>query len=157
MTYSAPAPAAARSLASSPPGAPAARRMAPSGRLMAAVAMVALIGTGCANAPAATGSGGEKPATTGSSGSNVTGETGDVGDQTGPVGPAPSPAELQELLKERRESAKCMRENGVEDFPDPDANGYILYYGDDPDMKSAGEKCDALHPGDRSREPGNGG
>jgi hypothetical protein len=131
MTYSAPARAASRSLA--------------------AVALVALIGTACSNTPAETGSGGgENPATTG-------GPTGDVGDQNGPTGPPPGPAELQELLKDRRESAKCMRENGVEDFPDPDANGYILYYGDDPDMTSASEKCDDLQPVGRSREPGNGG
>jgi hypothetical protein len=117
---------------------------------MAAIALVALIGTGCSNAPAETGSGGgEKPATQGDA-------TGDVGDQTGPTGPAPSPAELQELLKERRESAKCMRENGVEDFPDPDANGAILYYGDDPDMESASEKCDPRRA-ERGREPGSGG
>ncbi len=122
--------------------------MVPPGRLLAAVALVALIGTGCSNAPAETG--GEEPATTGS-------PTGDGGDQSGPTGHPPSPAELQELLKERRESAECMRENGVEDFPDPDANGYILYYGDDPDMQSASEKCDELQPGDRSREPGGGG
>jgi hypothetical protein len=32
--------------------------MAPPGRLLAAVALVALIGTGCSNAPAETGSGG---------------------------------------------------------------------------------------------------
>ena len=118
---------------------------------MAAVALVALIGTACSNAPAGTGSGGgEKAATTGS-------PTGDAGDQNAPAGATPSPAELQELLEERRESARCMRENGVEDFPDPDANGYILYYGDDPDMKSASEKCDELQPGDRGREPGSGG
>jgi hypothetical protein len=117
---------------------------------MAAIALVALIGTGCSNAPAETGSGGgEKPATQGNA-------TGDVGDQTGPTGPAPSPAELQELLKERRESAKCMRENGVEDFPDPDANGAILYYGDDPDMESASERCDPRRA-ERGREPGSGG
>ena len=124
----------------------------PAGRLLAAVALVALIGTACSNTPAAgTGSsGGDKPATTGSS-------TGDTGDQNAPSGATPSPAELQALLEERRESAKCMRENGVEDFPDPDANGAILYYGDDPDMTSASEKCDALHPGGPGREPGNGG
>jgi hypothetical protein len=126
--------------------------MAPPGRLLAAVALVALIGTGCSNAPAATGGGGgEKPATEGSPST----ETG--GDQNAPAEATPSPAELQELLKERRESATCMRENGVEDFPDPDANGHILYYGDDPDMESAREKCDELQPGDRGREPGNGG
>jgi len=121
-------------------------------RSLAAVALVALIGAGCSDAPAETSGG-----ATGSTGSNATGETGDVGDRTGPTGPPPSPAELQELLKERRESARCMRENGVEDFPDPDANGYILYYGDDPDMASASEKCDDSRPGDGGRIPGNGG
>jgi hypothetical protein len=116
-------------------------------RSLAAVAVVALIGTGCSNAPAEAGSGGA-----GSSGSNATGETGDVGDQGGPAGRPPSPAELQELLKQRRESARCMRENGVEDFPDPDANGDILYYGDDPDMTSASETCDALVRADQGRK-----
>lgn len=140
MTSSKPAPTAARSSA---PGAPSARHLSPSGRLLTAIALVALIGAGCSSAPAATGGGeGANPAT----GS----PTGDVGDQTGPVGPAPSPAELQELLKERRESARCMRENGVDDFPDPDADGHTLYYGDDPDMKSAREKCDALTRPDRA-------
>jgi hypothetical protein len=118
--------------------------MALCGRLLAAVALIALVGTACSNAPTETGSGGgEVPATTDS-------PTGDGGDQSGPAGPPPSPAELQELLEERREAAKCMRENGVEDFPDPDANGYILYYGDDPDLKSAGEKCDGLMRADRA-------
>jgi hypothetical protein len=113
---------------------------------VAAVALVALIGTACSSAPAETGSGGgEKPATTGS-------PTGDVGDRTGPTGPAPSPAELQELLNQRRESARCMRERGVEDFPDPDANAHILYYGDDPDMQAASEKCDELLRPDRGPE-----
>jgi hypothetical protein len=136
MTHRAPARAAARSLAVPATGTPAVLRVAPSGRLVAAVALVALIGTGCSNTPAETGGG---------------------GDQSAPAGATPSPAELQELLEERRESAKCMRDNGVEDFPDPDANGHILYYGDDPDMESASEKCDELQPGDRVREPGSGG
>ena len=95
---------------------------------LAAIALVTLIGTGCSNVPA---------------------ETGDIGDQSGPVGPPPSPAELQELLEKRRESARCMRENGVEDFPDPDANGHIMYYGDDPDMKATSEKCFDLMAADR--------
>jgi hypothetical protein len=50
-----------------------------------------------------------------------------------------------------------MRENGVEDFPDPDANGYVLYYGDDPDMAAASEKCDDGPPEERERTPGHGG
>lgn len=150
MTYRGPARTAARCLVSSAAGAPAARHTAPHRRLLAATVLVALIGTGCANAPAETGSGGgEEPATTGSSGSDTTGDTGGGGDQTGPTGPPPSPAQLHELLEERRKSAACMRENGVEDFPDPDANGYILYYGDDPDMTSASEKCDDLMRTDR--------
>jgi hypothetical protein len=45
-----------------------------------------------------------------------------------------------------------MRENGVEDFPDPDADGHILYYGDDPDMESTSEKCDELLDASRGRE-----
>ena len=152
MTYAAPARAAARSQAASAPEAPAARRIAPPGRLLAAAALVALIGTGCANAPAETGSGGgEQPATAG----NPT--TGTGGDQNAPAGATPSPAELQELLTERREFATCMRENGVEDFPDPNDSGHILYYGDDPDMTSASERCDRGGPEDGARIPGNGG
>jgi hypothetical protein len=137
MTSNVPAHEAALP-ASSASGAPTARHRPPSGRLVAAVALVALIGTACSSAPAATSSaGGERPAAT-------DGPAGDVGDQTGPTGPAPTPAELQELLEQRREASRCMRENGVEDFPDPDANAHVLYYGDDPDMRSASEKCDAL-------------
>jgi hypothetical protein len=148
MTHRAPARAAARSLAVPATGTPAVLRVAPSGRLVAAVALVALIGTGCSNTPAGTGSGGgEKSAPAGGS------STGTGDDQSAAAGATPSPAELEE----RRKSAKCMRENGVEDFPDPDANGHILYYGDDPDMESASEKCDELQPGDRVREPGSGG
>jgi hypothetical protein len=109
---------------------------------MAAIALVALISAGC-------GGGGEKPATQG----NPSAETG--GAQNAPAGATPSPAELQELLKKRREFAKCVRENGVEDFPDPDANGAIVYNGDDPELKSASEKCDDRPPQDRN--PGSGG
>ncbi len=46
-------------------------------------------------------------------------------------------------------SSSYMRENGVEDFPDPDSNGHVLYDGDDPDMTSASEKCDALLAADQ--------
>jgi hypothetical protein len=153
MTYREPAPTAARPLASSSSSDPGAWRVAPPGRLLAALALVALIGTGCANAPAATGSGGgEKPATEGS-------PTGDGGDQNGPAGAAPSPAEMQEALKKLPEYAKCMRENGVEDFPDPGPDGTVQYQGDSdqPEFKSAGEKCNDILAADRGREPGNGG
>ncbi|MFF8957172.1 hypothetical protein [Streptomyces sp. NPDC014894] len=44
-----------------------------------------------------------------------------------------------------RQYARCMRENGVEDFPDPDAgSGGIKVDGrmvDDPDFKKADEQC----------------
>jgi hypothetical protein len=111
---------------------------------MAAISLVALIGAGCANAPAEAGSGGgEKPATQGSAvpESNAASET------ASPLQPQKYPPEF----------SKCVRENGVEDFPDPNADGIILYYGDDPDLPSASEKCDHLLPGGRARQPGNGG
>jgi hypothetical protein len=46
-----------------------------------------------------------------------------------------------------------MRESGVEDFPDPGADGTVQYYGDaDPvEFTSASEKCDDLLPEDRGR------
>jgi hypothetical protein len=127
--------------------------MAPPGRLLAAAALVAMIGTGCSNAPAETGSGGgEKPVTGGSPSTapvpTTAGGTGGGGDQN---------ASQPGLVEERREFANCVRENGVEDFPDPDPNGAIVYYGDDPDLPTASEKCDPLQPGDGSRVPGNGG
>lgn len=131
--------------------------MAP-GRLLAAVAMVALVGAGCANAPAGTGSGGdENPATTGDPSTepdpNAAGGTGGGGSGDENAATEGSPIPTENSLK----FAECIRENGVEDFPDPDANGFILYYGDDPDMESASEKCDDRQPGDRVREPGHGG
>jgi hypothetical protein len=108
-------------------GASAARRAAPPRRLLATVALVALIGTGCSNEPAVIGSSGagDGPATTGS-----------------------PDAELKEKLSEL---ARCMRENGVEDFPDPGADGSIQYYGDSPDFTSAQERCRDILP-----EDGNG-
>jgi hypothetical protein len=127
--------------------------MAPPGRLLAAIAQVALIGAGCSNAPAETGSdGGENPATEGSPSTepdpNTPGETGGGGDQNDPAGAAPNPAELQELQKNLPEFTKCMRENGVEDFPDPGPDGTIQYQGDSdrPEFASASEKCDDLVP-----------
>ena len=66
-------------------------------RTLAALAMVALISAGCSNAPAETG--------TGSSGGNNTAAT------------------HEQAVK----FAECMRENGVSDFPDPDAAGEFDY------------------------------
>jgi hypothetical protein len=60
-----------------------------------------------------------------------------------------------EQAEQMREFAKCMRANGVPNFPDPDANGRIMLKnlgggaGLDPDseeFKAAGEKCRQLRP-----------
>ena len=158
MTSREPARTAARSLASSSSpasGAPAARPTAPPRRLPAAIALVALIATGCANAPAETGSGGgENPATTGSPSSEPDPNlAGGGGDQNAAAEGSPIPRENSLRF------ANCMRENGVEDFPDPDNDGIIKYYGDpDPAVfTSAQENCRYLRPQPEGPNPGNGG
>jgi hypothetical protein len=117
--------------------------MAPPRRLLAAIALVALIGTGCSNALADTGGGG---------GENAAGHQNVAGDQNAAAEVTPNP----ERKGKRFELARCMRENGVEDFPDPDANGIILYYGEDPEFTSAQEKCRHISPPPEGHE-GNGG
>jgi hypothetical protein len=64
-------------------------------RPLAALAMVALIGAGCSNKPADTGAG--------SSGGNT------------------NAANREQAVK----FAECMRDNGVKEFPDPDASGQL--------------------------------
>jgi hypothetical protein len=53
-----------------------------------------------------------------------------------------------------RRYAQCMRDNGVPDFPDPDANGQLRGIGheqqDTPTYRAALEKC-------RDKLPGGGG
>jgi hypothetical protein len=60
----------------------------------------------------------------------------------------PAPVDRQEA---GRLYAQCMRDNGVPDFPDPDANGEFSGAGheqqDDPKFRAAQEKCRALAPG----------
>lgn len=58
-----------------------------------------------------------------------------------------------EQLESMREMAKCMRANGVPEFPDPDPNGGGIRIGqdsgidpDDPDFKAAQEKCNDKMP-----------
>jgi hypothetical protein len=113
--------------------------MAPPRPLLAAIALVALIGAGCSNAPAQTGSGG-------GGNENVATEAG------------PNP----ELKGKLSEFATCMRENGVEDFPDPDADGIIQFHGgaDTPEFTSARENCRVILPeglGASAGAPGGGG
>jgi hypothetical protein len=68
-------------------------------RPLAALAMVALMGAGCSKAPAHTG--------TGSGSGTGSGDT--------------NAATHEQALK----FAECMRHNGVENFPDPDASGQL--------------------------------
>ncbi|MBT8228356.1 MAG: hypothetical protein HKP61_18160 [Dactylosporangium sp.] len=54
-------------------------------------------------------------------------------------------------LEQARQFSTCMRENGIPDFPDPAADGSIkLGQGainrDDPNVKTAIDKCQALRP-----------
>jgi hypothetical protein len=57
-----------------------------------------------------------------------------------------------------RRYAQCMRDNGVPDFPDPDANGDFKGNAheqqDDPKFKAALEKCRELAPGGEHQNPG---
>ena len=113
------------------------------------MALVALIGAGCSNAPTETGSGaGENPATQGSPSTEADSNEAGDGDQNAAAGAAPDPAELRELQERLPAYAKCMRENGVADFPDPGPDGTIQYQGDSdrPEFASASEKCDDLVP-----------
>jgi hypothetical protein len=66
-------------------------------RPLAALAVVALIGAGCSNEPAENG-------TTGSGGGNQNATTRD----------------------KAMKFAECMRDNGVREFPDPDASGEFV-------------------------------
>ncbi|MCW3839133.1 hypothetical protein ONA70_03355 [Micromonospora yasonensis] len=55
------------------------------------------------------------------------------------------PKLTSEQVEKLRELARCMRENGVPDFPDPGADGSLQLNGvfkmDDPTIKAAMEKC----------------
>ncbi|HVK26272.1 MAG TPA: hypothetical protein VM677_33385 [Actinokineospora sp.] len=55
----------------------------------------------------------------------------------------------KEFADAMRKNAQCMRENGVPDFPDPDAEGRIMLPGspDDPAIKSAMKICEKYMPG----------
>lgn len=58
----------------------------------------------------------------------------------GPGGAKPDP----QMLENMRKQAQCMRDNGVENFPDPSTDGGIRIdgsIGEDPDFDAAQEKC----------------
>jgi hypothetical protein len=83
-------------------------------RPLAALAMVAVIAAGCSNAPAEnenSGSGNGSSGGTTSAANTASGTSG--GSEKGP-----------DQSKAMR-FAKCMRDNGVSEFPDPDASGEL--------------------------------
>jgi hypothetical protein len=55
------------------------------------------------------------------------------------------------LVEQMREYSQCMRDNGVPDFPDPDADGRLRGVGheqrDDPTFRAASETCREKLPG----------
>src|SRR6266545_7621791 len=57
-----------------------------------------------------------------------------------------------------RKFAQCMRDNGVPDFPDPDAKGEFRGQGherqNDPKFAAANEKCRSLAPGSEHEKTG---
>ena len=78
-------------------------------RPLAALAMVALIGAGCSNAPAGSG-----------------------GTAAGPGGGS-SAAAGNTAREQAVKFSECMRDNGVSEFPDPDASGSLHELGYDAD------------------------
>ncbi|GIG68558.1 hypothetical protein [Phytomonospora endophytica] len=67
------------------------------------------------------------------------------------------PPELDaEVLERLRAYAKCMREHGVDDFPDPEPKGGIQYEapppGTDADFTAAEDACEDLMPAGGSNE-----
>jgi hypothetical protein len=55
------------------------------------------------------------------------------------------------LVEQMREYSQCMRDNGLPDFPDPDADGRLRGVGheqrDDPTYRAASETCREKLPG----------
>ena len=88
-------------------------------RLLAALAMVALIVAGCSNAPAGTGNSGDNTTATAASASS-------------PESVASTSSGSNTSVANREQTVKfaaCMRANGVKQFPDPDASGQLTIDG----------------------------
>jgi len=69
-----------------------------------------------------------------------------------------------QMIEQARQMAKCMRANGVPNFPDPDANGQIRIDGnklgispEDPRFAAADKVCAKYRPKLPAGEPGAGG
>jgi hypothetical protein len=71
--------------------------------------------------------------------------------------PAPPPAEpvTDDELAALRAYAQCMRDNGIEDFPDPEPDGDLNYWHleGDPVADAAAEACAHILPPDPSEGP----
>jgi hypothetical protein len=86
-------------------------------RPLAALAMVVLIGAGCSNGSAENGDTG--------SGSTRTGSTSTGSTSTGSTGSSKTATNREKAMK----FAECMRDNGVTEFPDPNASGELTIDG----------------------------
>ncbi|WTW92378.1 hypothetical protein OG216_02900 [Streptomycetaceae bacterium NBC_01309] len=79
-----------------------------------------------------------------------------------PVG-GDMPQMSAEDLEKTRQFAKCMRDHGIADFPDPDGNGGSIQLGngtdldpEDPKLKAAQSKCQSLIPARPGSDAGSG-
>ena len=83
--------------------------------------------------------------------------------QWAPDGGDRGPAD-PEMLEQARQMAQCMRDNGVPNFPDPNADGSIRLEGDkvgmgpgDPTFDKADEACSKYRPKGRTEGRAGGG
>ena len=111
-----------------------ARNMSRKLQPLAALALVALISTGCSNAAAGTGSAAaaaSAPATAGGSGgNNPAAATASSSGNTTTSGPAGSVGSTAAATRQQAvKFAECMRAKGVKGFPDPDASGQLTIDG----------------------------
>jgi hypothetical protein len=101
-------------------------------RLLAALAMVALITTGCANAPAGSGSNATTisgPTTAPNRSNALAGTSSSAGATPAATAPAGTDSRGGNPIAANREQAvkfaQCMRANGISEFPDPGPSGEL--------------------------------
>ncbi len=122
------------------------RRFAQSPTTYLAVAMltsVFLLASGCG--------GSSKPSSVASVATTTSSST-DAGTTAGAAAGSDSPSSQTQLQQDALQYARCMRANGVPNFPDPNADGGFLFHtgnGVDPSspaFKTAQAKCQKLLP-----------
>lgn len=108
-------------------------------RPLAALAILALISTGCSNAPTGAGAGSSGAITTAATHSNAHAETGAASassqitaapsktSSNAPAGSGSSGGSTAATRQQAVRFAECMRNNGVSEFPDPNASGQFVY------------------------------